>query len=201
MIQVTALEILLLAVLVGPVLITPVERNLEIFFFIVGTFASAITGQWGKPLLHAAATEPLTLTIAVFGFGAIASFFRPVLDRSFQHLAKTIAPRWIYFGLIVALGLLAAVITAVIAALILVEAIVLLKLDRDSEITVVVLACFAIGLGAALTPAGGPLSALAIAALKADFWYLARLLGAFIIAGSRSSPESVFSCRSNTAIR
>jgi predicted cation transporter len=39
-----------------------------------------------------------------------------------------------------------------------------------------VLACFAIGLGSALTPAGGPLSALAIANLHADFWYLARML-------------------------
>ena len=100
-----------------------------------------------------------------------------------QRLVKAVALRWIYFGLIVGLGLLAGVITAVIAALILVEAIALLKLDRDIEITVVVLACFAIGLGAALTPAGGPLSALAIAALKTDFWYLVRLLGPLVVAG------------------
>ena len=36
--------------------------------------------------------------------------------------------------------------------LVLVEAIALLKLDRRSEIAALVLACFAIGLGAALTP-------------------------------------------------
>jgi predicted cation transporter len=183
MLQDIVLGILLLAVLLGPLLIKPVERNIEIFFLIVGTFASAVTGQWGKPLLQAAVTEPLALTIAVLIFGVIARLLRPALDRSLQRLVKAIAPRWVYFGLIVALGLLAGVITAVIAALILVEAIALLKLDRDDEITVVVLACFAIGLGAALTPAGGPLSALAIAALKTDFWYLARLLGALIIAG------------------
>jgi predicted cation transporter len=183
MLQDIVLGILLLAVLLGPLLIKPVERNIEIFFLIVGAFASAVTGQRGKPLLQAAATEPLALTIAVLIFGVIARFLRPALDRSLQRLVKAIAPRWIYFGLIVVLGLLAGVITAVIAALILVEAIALLKLDRDSEITVVVLACFAIGLGAALTPAGGPLSALAIAALKIDFWYLARLLGPLVIAG------------------
>ena len=56
-----------------------------------------------------------------------------------------VAPRWIYFSLIIALGLLSSVITAVIAALILVEAVALLKLDRRSEIAAVVLACFAIG--------------------------------------------------------
>jgi predicted cation transporter len=71
----------------------------------------------------------------------------------------------------------------VIAALILVEAIALLKLDRRSEIAAVVLACFAIGLGAALTPIGEPLGTIAIAALKADFWYLVRLLGPLVLAG------------------
>ncbi len=178
-----ALGILLLAVLLGPLLIEQVERNIEIFFLIAGTLASAITRQWGKPLLQAAITEPLALTIAVLIFGVIARLLRPILERSLERLIKVIAPRWIYFGLIVTLGLLASVITAVIAALILVEAVALLKLDRDSEIAAVVLACFAIGLGAALTPVGEPLSTLAISALKANFWYLARLLGPLVNAG------------------
>ena len=67
--------------------------------------------------------------------------------------------------------------------MILVEAISLLNLDRKSEIAAVVLACFAIGLGAALTPVGEPLGTIAIAALHADFWYLVRLLGWLVVAG------------------
>src|SRR5258708_31846094 len=47
----------------------------------------------------------------------------------------------------------------------------------------VVLACFAIGLGAALPPVGEPLGTIAIAALKADFWSLARLLGPLVVTG------------------
>jgi predicted cation transporter len=47
----------------------------------------------------------------------------------------------------------------------------------------VVLACFAIGLGAALTPIGEPLGTIAIAALHADFWYLVRLLGPLVVTG------------------
>lgn len=183
MLQDTALGILLLAVLLGPLLIGPIERNIELFFLVAGAFASACTGQWGWPLLRAALTEPLALTTAVLAFGVMARFLRPVLELYFQRMLGAIAPRWICFGLIVTLGLLASVITAVIAALILVEAVALLKLARSIEIKVVVLACFAIGLGAALTPAGGPLSALAIAALKTDFWYLARLLGQWIVVG------------------
>jgi predicted cation transporter len=46
-----------------------------------------------------------------------------------------------------------------------------------------VLGCFAIGLGAVLTPLGMPASTLVLAALHADFWYLARLLGLFVIVG------------------
>ncbi len=181
--MVVGLGLVLLAVLLGPVLVKPIEQNIEIFFLIAGAFASAITGQWGKNLFYAALTEPIALTVAILLFGAVARLARPSLERAFQRLVKLVAPKWIYFGLIVVLGLLSSVITAVIAALILVEAITLLKLDRRSEIAAVVLACFSIGLGAALTPVGEPLGTIAIAALKVDFWYLVRLLGPLVVAG------------------
>jgi predicted cation transporter len=181
--MVIGLVLLLLAVLLGPVLVKPVERNLEVFFLAAGAFASAVTGQWGRPLAYAAFTEPIALTVAVLVFGVIARFARPSLDRSVQRLVQIVEPRWIYFITIVILGLLSSVITAVIAALILVEAVALLKLDRRSEIAAVVLACFSIGLGAALTPIGEPLGTIAIAALGKDFWYLVRLLGPLVIAG------------------
>ena len=177
------LGLILLTVLFCPVLLKPVEQNIEIFFLGAGTFASATAGQWSKELLHAALTEPIPLTIAVLVFGLVVRLLRPALDREVERLVKLVAPRWIYFGLIIVLGLLSSVITAVIAALILVEAVALLKLDRESETAAVVLACFAIGLGAALTPVGEPLGTIAIAALKTDFWYLARLLGPFVLAG------------------
>src|SRR5438876_4603000 len=177
------LGLLTLAVLLCPVLLKPVEQNIELFFLGAGTFASATTGQWGKSLLHAALTEPIPLTIAVLVFGVVARLARPALDHGVGRLVKLIGPRWIYFGLIIVLGLLSSIITAVIAALILVEAIALLKLDRRSEIAAVVLACFAIGLGAALTPVGEPLGTIAISALGADFWYLMRLLGPLVFVG------------------
>jgi predicted cation transporter len=181
--MVVGLGLVLFAVLLGPILLKPIEQNLEIFFLGAGAFASALAGKWGKDLLHAALTEPIALTIAVLVFGIVARLMRPLLDREVESLVKVVKPRWIYFGMIIALGLLSSVITAVIAALILVEAIALLKLDRRSEIAAVVLACFAIGLGAALTPVGEPLSTIAIASLRADFWYLVRLLGPLVIVG------------------
>jgi predicted cation transporter len=177
------LGLITLAVLLGPILLKQVEQNLEIFFLGAGAFASATTGQWGRNLLHAAVTEPIPLTIAVLAFGIVARLLRPAMDRAVGRLVKSVAPRCIYFSLIILLGLLSSIITAVIAALILVEAIAVLKLDRRSEAAAVVLACFAIGLGAALTPVGEPLGTIAIAALSVDFWYLVRLLGPFVVAG------------------
>jgi predicted cation transporter len=177
------LGLILLAVLIGPIFIGPIERNIELFFLSVGALAAIFTGQFGWPLVRAAATEPIALTVAVLVFGAAARIARPAFDRGLQRLRTTVSARWIYFGLIVLLGLLSSVITAVIAALLLVEAIAMLKLDRPSETAAVVLACFAIGLGAALTPVGEPLGTIAISALSADFWYLMRLLGPLVMAG------------------
>ena len=181
--MVLALGLIFLAVLLGPVLIKPVERNIEVFFLVVGTLAATVSGQLSWSLLHAAVTEPVALTVAVLVFGAVARLMRSTFDRWIERLLGVMSAHWIYFILIVALGLLSSVITAVIAALILVEAISLLNLDRKSEIAAVVLACFAIGLGAALTPVGEPLGTIAIAALHADFWYLVRLLGWLVVAG------------------
>src|SRR5689334_21323596 len=181
--MVPALVLILLAVLFGPVLIKRVERNIEVFFLLVGALAAGVSRQWSWPLFHAAATEPIALTIAVLVFGALARLMRPTFDRWIERLLQIMSAHWIYFILIVALGLLSSVITAVIAALILVEAISLLNLDRKSEIAAVVLACFAIGLGAALTPVGEPLGTIAISALNVDFWYLFRLLGPLVLTG------------------
>ncbi|MGA6972729.1 MAG: DUF1646 family protein [Candidatus Binatus sp.] len=181
--MVYGLGAILLVVLLGPVMFEPIGQNIEVFFLVVGAFASAISGQWGRELLRAAVTEPIALTVAVLVFGVVVRLVRPWLDHGVERLVKIVEPRWIYFGLIIVLGLLSSVITAVIAALVLVEAIALLKLDRRSEIAAVVLACFAIGLGAALTPVGEPLGTIAIAALKTDFWYLARLLGPLVVVG------------------
>jgi predicted cation transporter len=176
------LGLILIAVLIGPIFIRTVERNIELFFLVVGLLTSLLAGQFGWPMLHDAAVEPIALTAAVLVFGVIARLCRRFFDHAIQGLRAVVPSPWIYFTLIIGLGLLSSVITAVVAALLLVEAIAVLKLDRSSETVAVVLACFAIGLGSGLTPTGGPLAAIAVAALDADFWYLARLLWPLVIA-------------------
>ena len=182
------LFIILAVVLIAPFSIKVIEEELEIFLFVIGCIAVTITSQWSMPLIKEALIEPLKITLAVF----IAGFLFRVLQKSIAHnvnkIADVIGVRLFAFLTITILGLLSSVITAIIAALVLVEIITHLTLERKNEILLVILACFSIGLGAALTPMGEPLSTIVIAKLKgmpyyADFLFLSRHLGLFIIPG------------------
>jgi len=68
----------------------------------------------------------------------------------------------------------------------LVELITVLPLHRHAEINLTIIACFAIGLGAALTPLGEPLSTIVVSKLSgppyhATFYYLFNLLASSVI--------------------
>jgi predicted cation transporter len=90
--------------------------------------------------------------------------------------------------MIISLSLLSSLISVIVTAVILVEIIAALPLDRKKKVDLTVITCFAVGLGAALTPVGEPLSTIAVSKLKAppynaDFLFLFRLLGIYIIPG------------------
>ena len=92
------------------------------------------------------------------------------------------------FILIAVLGLVSSVMSAILAAIILVEMVNAMPLSRKSKIDLTVIACFSIGLGAALTPLGEPLSTIAISKLSgapyhADFMFLFNMLGIYILPG------------------
>lgn len=173
----------ILAVLLGPILVRPIERNVEFFFLVAGIIISAAMGQFSFALVRAALSEPIVLTSAILVFGIAFRLLQVYLDRLFSEAIRMCGKRWMCFGLTIIVGLLAGFITAVVAALVFAEAISLLRLDRTEEVAATVFGCFAIGLGGGMTPLGMPASTLALAALHADFWYLARLLGPFVIAG------------------
>lgn len=173
----------IVAVLLGPVLSRAVERNVEFFFLIVGALTACVMGQFDAALVREALREPLSFTLAVLVFGGIFRLLRDYLDELLRRVILLVDPRVLCFGLAVMLGLLAALITPVLSALIFVEAIFLLRCERSSKISATVYACFAIGFGAGLTPVGMPGIAVVLSSLHADFWYLARLLWPFAVVG------------------
>jgi len=179
---------ILAAVLFTPFLAKKVEEELEIFLFIMGCIAVTITSQWGISLIKEALTDPVKITLAVFIAGFLFKIFQRPVAHNVNKIAYTIGVRLFAFLVIVVLGVLSSIITAIIASLVLVEIITCLTLDRKDEVILVILACFSIGLGAALTPIGEPLSTITIAKLKgnpyhAGFFFLFNSLWRYIIPG------------------
>ena len=182
------LFIILALVLVAPFSVKRIEEELEIFLFVMGCFAVTVTSQWSGWLVKESLIEPLKITLAVFVAGFIFRELQIPIAHNVNKVADLIGVKFFAFLLIAGLGLLSSIITAIIAALVLVEIISCLTLDRKDEIVLVVLACFAIGLGAALTPIGEPLSTIAIAKLRgepyqAGFFFLMKLLWRFVMPG------------------
>lgn len=184
---IVGLCIILLLLLVLPFIFKKIEHHLEVFLFVMGVAAALVSKQMSWHLCLEAIYEPIPITIAVLLFGLVFKWARCFLDRFIKSVLKKVSIPVFAFLLIFTLGSIASIITAIIASLILVEVISMLKIDKKTEIKLVIIACFSIGLGAVLTPIGEPLSTIAIGKLKSwpdvNFWYLARLLGWEVFGG------------------
>src|SRR5271156_5736185 len=126
MMTVFVASLTILAVLLGPILVKPIERNVEFFFLLVGLTA-CVTGQFNRALVWSAMSEPLPFTVAVLVFGAAFLLLRDYLDQLLRRLIQILHPRIICFCVAIILCLLAAFITPVVAVLVFVEAISLLR--------------------------------------------------------------------------
>jgi predicted cation transporter len=181
--MIIGLVTILLLTLFLPLLSKKVEHNLELFLFIVGTSAALISNVLDLDfVLHVLTNKFLYIISAAVLIGGI--LFR-VLNNYIRNLVQVIlnriSVRLFVFIVIVLLGFLSSIITAIIAALFLVEIINLLPLSRKKKINIDIIACFSIGLGAALTPIGEPLSTIVVSKLNADFWYMADTIGVYIM--------------------
>jgi predicted cation transporter len=177
------LGLILAAVLVLPFVSRKVEHNLELFLFVMGLGASAVSGGLGVELAVKAVREPVLISLAVLAFGLAFRALQGRVHAAIATVLRVVSPGLFAFLLTVVLGLTSSLITAIIASLVLVEVIGVLRLERKTEVALVVFACFSIGLGAALTPVGEPLSTIAAGKLGQGFWYLFKLLGLYVVPG------------------
>jgi predicted cation transporter len=209
--QLTIVNILLLCifavVLVLPFKVKKVEENLEAFLFICGVAALTIssfailkgeTFGWTPEIIIEALTAPVMITTVagipvgivqiVLIVGLIIYFAHNQIHQGIQTLVNKVPLHTLVFCLICGLGLISSIISAILAAIILVEIICALPLGRQEKIGVTVISCFSIGLGAVLTPLGEPLSTITISKLSGDpyyagFWFLFNLLAIYVIPG------------------
>ncbi len=171
----------------GPLAVRWVERNLEIFCLAAGVAASVLAGGFSRHAVRSALIEPDAITVAVVTAGFIFKWSRGSIDRGFARLRPRVSRPVLVAASVFAIAMLAGVITAIVAALVLVEIAGLLRLERGARTRVVVAGCFAIGLGAALTPLGEPVATLAASALNLSFTGLAALLGPYVVPGAAAS--------------
>lgn len=179
------LGIILLMVLVFPFVVKKIEHNLEYFLFVMGISATIISGVFRTQLLVEIMENKLMyfITFAVLAAGLLFMLLKNRIKGLINSILKVIPLKVFVFLLIVTLGIFSSMITAIIAALLLVEIVNALPIKRRDKIETVVFACFSIGLGAALTPVGEPLSTIVISKLDENFWYLAKNLSGYIVSG------------------
>jgi predicted cation transporter len=188
------LILIFFVILLFPLLVRKVEHNIELFLLVTGVIAVSLSHAfgperlWSLSLIESAFLEPVKITLATLVFGLAFRALRDRIKVRIVSLERSLGPRLFAFLLILGLGLLSSIITAIIAALLLCEIVTALSLNKKYETRLAILACFSIGMGAALTPIGEPLSTIALAKLRGgslstDFLFLIRMLGVYILPG------------------
>jgi len=176
--------VILLILLVGPIASRPIERNIEIYFFILGIGSTALGGGFDRRVVERAVLEPIPITIAVIVAGVVFALLRGSMDRMFERMRAAMRRDVLTALAVFIIALLSSLFTFIIAALVLVEVVGMLRLARDSRVRVTVAGCFAIGICSALTPLGGPVSTLAASGLRLGFWGLFGLVGGWALPGT-----------------
>ncbi|MBP2240482.1 putative cation transporter [Cytobacillus eiseniae] len=179
--MIIGLSIILALVFFLPFMIKNVEHNLEAFLFLMGIAAATISHAMDDDLMIKALTDPIHITLAVLLAGFLVRWCQHSIEKGILGMSRAVPFRLFSALVVIILGLISSIITAIIAAILLVVVVSVLRLNRKAEIRLVVLACFSIGLGAALTPIGEPLATITISKLDEDFFYLISLIGTEII--------------------
>jgi len=184
-----------LLVLVLPFIIKKVEENLELFFLIMGFLAVTISGLWSWELVLEALKAPVmigSIPVGIFQvvliFGLIIHFYNKAFCNGIISFVSKLGWRLFVFLLILLLGLCSSIVSVIVTAVLLAEILAALPIDKKEKVKFAVVACFAVGLGAGLTPIGEPLSTIMVAKLSgppyhAGFFFPLNYFGIYIIPG------------------
>ena len=175
--------VILVLLLFGPLTISWIEHNIELYCLGLGILATFLGAGFSRELVAEALHEPVAISIAVIVAALLFGWSGAWLDRSFSALRARASRPVLSASAIFVIAMISSVITAIVAALVLVQVIGMLHFDREKRVRVTIAGCFAIGMGAALTPLGEPLSTLAARALNLGFFGLFDLLAPWVIPG------------------
>jgi predicted cation transporter len=167
------LIIILLAVLLLPFIVKWCEHNLELFFLIMGILAVSVSRQWSGSLIIEALKAPVTigsLPVGIFQvvlvFGLLVHVFYKQFRKAVLSLELSLSRGLFIFIVVVVLGFLSSVISVILTSFLLAEIVAALPLEHKQRVRLVIVACFALGLGAVLTPLGEPMSTILVQRLS-----------------------------------
>jgi predicted cation transporter len=193
---VLGLIIILVLVLILPFRVKKIEENLEPFFLVMGIIAVTISNLWSIDLIIEAIEAPVKISevygipIGIFQVvlivGLIIHYYNKPIYSALVTLMKKIGVRTFALIFVVLFGLASSLISVIVCAVLLAEIALVMPLERKKKVEFIVIACFAVGFGAALTPVGEPLSTIAVKKLAgepyhADFFFLFNILAHYII--------------------
>ena len=193
--MVIGLSVVVLSVLILPFRVKKIEQNLEPFFLVMGIIAVTVSGLWSWELAKEALKAPVmigAIPVGIFQvvliFGILVHYFNKPFCNGIISLANKLGPTIFIALLIIVLGFISSVVSVIVTACVLSEVIAALPFKRSDKIKIVVVTCFAAGLGAGLTPLGEPLSTILVQKLagppyNAGFLFPFQTLGIYIIPG------------------
>ncbi|GBC75200.1 hypothetical protein HRbin06_00516 [archaeon HR06] len=178
---------ILIILLIAPLISKRIEYNLEIFFFFIALLAITVVGKWSEAILLEAILAPLTVSnfpLGIFQVVIIAGIIFAKFEREFNSFFARRSNPLSVLAITLPLSLLSSVISVIVASVILSEVIRAMKIGNKKK--VLILGAYSLGLGAALTPIGEPLSTIAVHKLAGDpyhanFFFLFNLLSDYII--------------------
>jgi predicted cation transporter len=181
--------------LILPFRVRKIEENLEPFFLAMGIASVSVSGLWSWPVIIEALKAPLMIGTVPVGIvqvvlvmGLLIHYANAPFSRWILRLARKLGHRLFLFLLIAVLGLLSSVLSVIVTAVLVAEIAAALPLSGKERKNLVVIACFAAGLGACLSPLGEPLSTILVSKLagppfQAGFFFPLKHFGILMIPG------------------
>lgn len=174
---------ILILILLLPLTFKRVEDNLELFLFIMGIAAvivsKSISLHFFLEILKNNFLYMITFAVLIGGF--LFKYLNEYIQKAVESILIYVPLKIFILGMIIFIGLISSVITAIIAALILVEIIEKLPVSRKNKVRINIISCFSIGLGSILTPIGEPLATIVATKLNLNFQYMITHLGIYVI--------------------
>lgn len=173
------LSLVAMGLLAGPFVSRWAESHLEVFLLAVGAVAVTVSGGWSVAYLYQVLQYPVNVAFIVLIVSVIFNNYSRYIFRVLFIFFKKLEPRYSFALLIFLLGMTSSLVSVTVSALVLAEVLKVVHLEHEDTVRITVFACYAIGLGAVLTPLAEPLglvinNALSGAPHHADFFFLLR---------------------------